>query len=261
MMQKFCDAYTVILVRPQNALNVGGVARAMGNFGFSKLVLVAPEIEDLDRAEITACSSRNVLSSMKIVATLRESLTVQHRAVAFSGREGKHRPCSALLPAWAKGERCQSELPEFERPLTALVFGSESDGLFTEELLHCGEIVRIPSHPQNPSLNLAQAVLVVLYEIAHKNLSSDSREDGSPDPAQPQAEPRATWDAFDRVDILLDEIMSASGFRRQGTPPHVPDLLRQVFKRTQPNERELAILLGFLGRTATALRRHARGTV
>lgn len=157
------ELISVVLVRPQDPRNVGSVARAMGNLGFRRLTLVTPEFSNLGRAKATACWSDDIVDSAAQVPSLAEAIGHAHRAIAFSGRTGKYRSLPLTLSQWVEtlAPAILSETP----PSIALVFGPESEGLATHECLACTSVVTIPAAVENPSFNLAQAVLVALYEL------------------------------------------------------------------------------------------------
>ena len=157
----------VVLVEPGDSNNIGGVARAMSNLGFrGGLRLVAPANYDAPRAEHVACWGapllRKALVYPSAAGVLPRALGDFAQVVGFTSQRGKHRPPLVSLAQWVglfRGQRAFSAAP------TALLFGPEDHGLTRRHLAECDLLVSIPSHPQNPSYNLAQAVLLVLYEL------------------------------------------------------------------------------------------------
>lgn len=238
---KAAETVRVVLVEPGDGRNAGAVARAMSNFGFGQLHLVAPRRLDWDAAQRTACWGAPVLKAAQVHARLEDALSQVQYAVGFTARHGRNRPNHTLLSAW-----CAQDCP-VPRLRTALIFGGEEAGLHREDLEHCHVLVRIPTSPQNPSLNLAHAVLLVLAEITRSTgasaLAAPPRH--TPEPVR--------MEQLAPLEHLVKEIARQSRFQRRGTPPVIPGLMRRMIRRMQPNERELGLLLGFFGRVHALL--------
>ena len=142
---------------------------------------------------------------------------------------------------------------------TSIVFGPESSGLSREELASCHLTVHVPTHEGQPSLNLAQAVLVVAYELRLASLSG----------REPRARPRADGDAAPATageleDALLDFRRAAVGIGYLN--PQNPDLLltewRHLIARAAPTRREVTLLRGLarqMSFAAGAIARPPRG--
>ena len=154
------DRFHVILVEPGESLNVGSVARAMMNLGFHHLHLVAPRNYDRDRASRTAVWAFPLLDSLTIHETFDEAIADCEEVVGLALREGENPTHFVTLPSWLDA------LPSRSPRKTALVFGREDNGLRQEHLDHCQWVIRIPSSDDCPTFNLAQSVLIVLYELA-----------------------------------------------------------------------------------------------
>ncbi len=150
----------VILVEPENAINVGSIARAMKNFGFRKLYLVNPMFESFDRAYAAAMRARDVLEGARVVTSLEEAFEGAHVVVGTTAKPGP--PGSILRQVVPLRQYVQSLRWDAEY---ALVFGRESTGLTNEELARCDVLITIPASEEYPTLNLANAVAVVLYEF------------------------------------------------------------------------------------------------
>jgi len=151
------DRLPVILVEPVYKGNVGAVPRVMNNFGFTDLRIVGsiPQEEDY----YVAVHSREILESARVCATLAEAAEGCDRLVALSRRRGKMKRVD-FLP-WNLAEYVHS----YPNLRIGLVFGRETYGLKDEEADLCHHRAYIPTAPHFPSLNLAQAVAVVLYEV------------------------------------------------------------------------------------------------
>lgn len=232
------NRFHVVLVEPGDSLNIGSVARAMSNLGFHNLHLVAPPRYNPAQAAMTACWATGLLEQAKTHATLAEALAPMEQVVGFTARHGRHRPRHVALPDWIGTVKTS-------RPLeTALMFGPEDTGLRTEHLSACRWLVRIPSEAENPSFNLAQSVLLALFEI--------SRLDWE---ALPPAEgPRPALEAdLRQMERLVEEAMVRSGFYGKGTPAPLPGLVKHMLRRIEPDVRELPVLMGMFDHINRAL--------
>jgi len=154
------NSIRVVLVRTEEAGNVGAAARVLKNFGLRHLVLVAPRSARPSEAMKWAHGAEDVLEGAEIVDTLPEALAGCARAWAATRRRGKQRTGGDTPRSVA--ERMVALAGSGEE--TAWVFGPESTGLRTEEVAQCSDRVTIPTAPAQPSLNLAQAVAVCAYE-------------------------------------------------------------------------------------------------
>jgi TrmH family RNA methyltransferase len=230
--------FHVVLVEPGDSLNVGAVARAMSNLGYSRLHLVAPPRYHPATAATTACWATDVLEGARIHDSLAEALAPMQEVVGFTARHGRHRPRHVLLPAWCAG---MAGAPPVE---TALLFGPEDTGLRSEHLGACRRLVRIPSAAANPSFNLAQAVLLTLFEISRLHWGS------IPGSAGPE---RAREGDLQQLERLVEEAAVRSGFYGKGTPEPLPHLVRHLLRRIAPDSREMPVLMGLFDHLNRAL--------
>ncbi|MBC8138155.1 MAG: hypothetical protein H8F28_19930 [Fibrella sp.] len=240
------DNFHIVLVEPEKSLNVGAVARAMMNLGFRHLHLVAPREYDRRTAEVTACWATPLLDALIIHETFEAAVADIAEVVGLSGRDGISPALLATLPDWT------GDLPNRVARKTALVFGPEDNGLRQEHLNQCRRVIRIPSAAENPSFNLAQSVLLVLYEIT-RALPDDAMLTV---PRAPGGSP--TWNDYFQLDRLLDTAMTESGFVREGSPAHVPGVVKNLFRRMEMTPQEMGILMGLFGKVNTNLRHGER---
>jgi len=148
-----------VLVEPKEEGNVGAAARAVKNAGLGGLRLVKPPPLGV-QARRMAWRSLDVLQRAKRFTSLPRALGDCVRAIGFTARPQRTVTGIQALPAVAP-----AILAHAARGRVALVFGPEHRGLSRAELGCCQDVVRIPASPRQPSLNLAQAVLVVGYEL------------------------------------------------------------------------------------------------
>jgi TrmH family RNA methyltransferase len=231
------DRIHVILVEPGDSRNVGSVARAMSNLGFRHLHLVAPPRYRLEDAATTACWAADLLREARVHSSLEKAIAPMEHVVGFSVREGHNRPRLLLLRQWV--ELLNGDPPQD----TALVFGPEDTGLRQEHVALCRWLVRIPSAEENPSYNLAQAVLLALHEL--------SRPAGvAPVPAQARRPPQREFLELDRI---VDEVLTRSRFYHRGTPAPLPGVIKQLVRRMDPDAREMRVLIGMFSKVNKAL--------
>jgi TrmH family RNA methyltransferase len=151
----------LVLLRPRNADNLGAVARAMKNFGLTDWVVVSPnpqllEVPGLNRL---AVKSGDLLDSVRRVDTFAEAVADCSWVVGTTMRQidGRRRFTPRELSAEAHARTDER---------WALVFGDERNGLVNEDVEQCHAVSYIPSSEAQPSLNLAQAVVVYGYELS-----------------------------------------------------------------------------------------------
>lgn len=155
------QAPVVILVRPQLGENIGAVARAMSNFGLRELRLVSPRDGwPNKKAAEMAAGAAPIIEGVCVFKTFAEALAdVQHSyATTARPRDMEKR---VLEPPGAMEQLMQQRVLGWR---CALVFGPERTGLENEEVALCNTLITIPTAPENSSLNLAQASVIIGYE-------------------------------------------------------------------------------------------------
>jgi len=226
----------IVLVEPAGALNVGSVARVMKNMGLYHLVLVNPHCDILgDEARLMAVHGVEVLETALVVEDLELALVGCHRAIATTAR-----PRNLATPL----ETPRNALPWLlEANLeTALIFGPEDRGLSNEELNYAQRFVCIPSNPEYPSLNLAQAVAVCAYELYQTELEGDAL---APLPADTSK--LATIDAMNGYYDHLERLLLKIGYLYPHTATARMEKFRYIYNRSALTSEELALLRGILG--------------
>ncbi len=232
------DSFHVILVETEDNLNIGSVARAMSNLGFRHLHLVAPRDFSPAVAARTACWGAPLLERVVLHASLEEAVAPLNDVIAFTARHSRDRRPHLMLSEWAAAlsESCSCSI--------GLVFGSESHGLSNKHLTNCRLLLRIPSTAENPSYNLAQAVLLALFEI-YRNCGN----------LRPAGRATVPAEKMQRLDQLVSETLRISEFYREDSPPPVEAIISNLLRRIQPDERELGILMALFSHLNTTLRR------
>ena len=239
------DAATpaVVLARPQEEGNVGAVARAMANMGLERLLLVEPAARLGDVARAFAMHSHHVLDRAERQPDLGSALAPFEVVVGTASLRDREWPQPVLapreLPAWLAREAPGASV--------ALLFGPEVSGLASAELARATALVSIPAAPRQPTLNQAQAVLILAYELYLAR--------GAPGAAFPAPVARANLHQVDRLFATLEGLLGDVRFARDTTIEKVSRDLRQLLARAAVTEREATILAGILRRTRHALGR------
>jgi tRNA/rRNA methyltransferase len=222
----------VVLSRPSHPGNIGAAARAMKTMGLARLCLVRPKAFPHPEARAMAAGADDVLESAKLCATLAEALAGTTFSIALSARarEVSHPPLTARAAA---GEAVAAA----QREEVALVFGNETVGLSNKEVMQCSRIARIPSDPKCASLNLAQAVQVVAYEVRMAALE--------PGAAATKIE-HATHEEIENFYEHLERSLYQSGFLHPRYPRKLMERLRRLYARARLEKVEVNILRGML---------------
>ena len=227
---RFSERFVVVLQETQDLVNIAGTMRAMMNMGLYRLRLVKPALFDAHRIAGIAHGSEPYLEKVEFFDTLDEALADVLHSVATTARWRSEQfvwqhprvaaPELLALPASA------------ERPI-ALVFGREDSGLFTEEVDRCDRLITIPTNPKHSSLNLAQAVLLVLYELW---MAEQGSQHTLPT-ARKKAPPASTAELnamFADMEIALDRIE----FFKKRNPAVIMRAVRAAGRRALLNQRE-----------------------
>lgn len=223
----------ITLVQPQIAENIGAVARAMDNMGLSRLVLVNPKNYDHGRVTKMATGSSNELvKSMEVYEDLKEALGPYEYIVGTTARIGSHRP-SMNNPR----RLAQDLVSVSQNNRVAILFGPEDRGLTNEQLGYCHIIATIPT-ARFSSLNLAQAVMIVCYEIF-----LTSREiSGNPLPRL------ANEFELEGMYGHIRDIFMKIGFIDRQNPDHWMRNFRRFLSRLPLRAREVRIIRGICRR-------------
>jgi TrmH family RNA methyltransferase len=160
-MGNWKDNISFILVEPKEPGNVGASVRAMKNMGFRNLELVKPGIFLTDEARQMAYDAIDVLENAKIHSSFREAIQDKTTLIGTTRRIGRRRGLFLSLRDSIKGI-----ITAAKKNRIAILFGREDKGLKNQEVEECGFLITIPSDTSSPSLNLAQSVLVVAYELS-----------------------------------------------------------------------------------------------
>ncbi len=159
-MKNWQKNISFVLVEPKEPGNIGASARAIKNMGFRNLCLVNPPSRLTDEARWLACNALDVLDTAQYYPTVKRAIQGSVTVVGTSRRTGKHR--GVILPV---EQGSKSIIERAQAGNVAILFGREDRGLLNEEVDECGMLLTIPTSKEHRSLNLAQAVLIVAYEL------------------------------------------------------------------------------------------------
>ncbi len=244
----------LVLHRPSSAENIGAVARAMKNLGFGRLAIVAPRSwsgrprtggaptardDVLARARRLARRASDVLAAAEIHADARSALGEATWVCGTTSRAVAGRP--HLAPRAVAAEAVLRS----ERGPIAILFGEERRGLSDEELELCQAICTIPTNPDYDSMNLAQAVAIVCYEVslASRPPSRSGRPPGEP---ARHVTTEALW-------THLAALLARAGYLNPQNPRHILAEWRRLLARAEPTQREVELLVAAVRAVERAL--------
>ena len=271
----------IVLVEPAGARNVGSIARVMKNMGLTQLVIVNPECDHLgEEARQMAVHGIDRLESARVVPDLAAALEGCHRVAATIGRDGVLRsvePLRSVVP-WLLGENEGLEfhdrgtpaetnnefVGEVGREMTgyltsAIVFGREDHGLSNDQLKYAQRLVTIPSNPDYPSLNLAQSVGIVAYELYQATQDCPNarlvRQPLRPmaERSDLSAEPDAPFQMTEAFYLGLEALLLSIGYLHSHTADSRMQKFRLLLARAVPSTHEMTMLLGILRQSRWAL--------
>lgn len=228
------NAIRVVLIETSHPGNIGATARAMKTMGLSRLYLVNPKHFPDNKANEMASGAQDILEQAVCVNTLSQALSGTHLVFMTSARSR-----SLNLPMYSPESAAKHLVTMSHETEIAFVFGRERTGLTNDELLHGHYHVEIPANPAYPSLNLAQAVQIICYEIA-KNINI------SPPLAIKNTEKLASADELEKYYTHLQLVLEKIDFLKPSNPRQLMLKLRRLFNRAKLEETEVHILRGIL---------------
>lgn len=230
----------IILVGTTHPGNIGSTARAMKTMGLQQLYLVSPKTFPNQQAYDLSAGAYDILDQAIVVDNLKDALNNCKLVFAMSAR-----PRHLSLPGFTPAE-CATFLTTLDDDTeVAFLFGREHAGLTNDELLHSHYHVQIPSNHLFSSLNLAQSVQVMAYEIRTKLLSA-------PAIVTMQQEELASSIDIERFYTHLFQVLKVIGFLKKN-PGRVEHRLRRLFNRVKLELTEVKMLRGMLTRVERLL--------
>ena len=261
------DRLHVVLVSPRNPLNIGAAARAMANFGFRHLVVVAPYEEHWREAK-SAVGASELLQNARRAESLQGAVT-DCSLVIGTGTLAHRKPEQTVIPLPELTPFIDVEFARGGR--VALVFGPEKRGLTREDLALCHMLVEIPTDARQPSMNLGQAVAVCLYELAARRKTGPHPSDknkgvarmGHPaNPAEERADAASMRDPacardLDLLAAVVAETMQAANYSPAAMKKANDHDLRLLLRRLAFTRSDARRILGLFRRILWRLKRRA----
>ena len=235
----------IVLVEPRVPENIGMAARAMKNCGLSRLALVRAVDHRSPSACRPAMEALPILEAAEVFPDLPSAVARSRMVVGTTRRRGQDR-----RPLHTPAEWIRDHLPRAEGQEVSILFGTEKDGLTREAVGLCDVLVTIPAHPDFLSFNLAQAVLLIGYEL-FRAAPESHREAEKLD--------LATAESREALFRHLDAVLHRVGFLREDNPGRILFTLRRLFGRTSLEEREVSVLRGILSQVEWALDHRGEG--
>jgi len=224
------DRLHVVLVAPAIAGNIGATARILKNFNIKSLVLVNPLVSPLHPEALSrAKGAKDVLYQALVFQNLRDAIASFHYIIGTTARTRYKRPALFLreiLPLLTSLSQ-KNEI--------ALVFGPERTGLTNEALDLCHSIITIPTSSKHSSLNLAQAVAVVLYELYYHQI------EGKVSQALPLL---AKTEELEEMYKHLINSLSKIGFVLGGKKAHTYQVMKRLFGKLPLTVSDVKVIRG-----------------
>jgi TrmH family RNA methyltransferase len=233
------DRLRVVLVSSRNPLNIGAAARAMSNFGFSRLRVVNP-YEKAFRTAVSAVGASELLASAEEYESVAEA--VADCTLVVGTTAVRHRELHHPLRRLEYGRRLIRK--HLRSGPVALLFGSERYGLSKQDLSFCHWLIRIPTLEQNISMNLGQAVAICLYEMIR-----DGRAAG-----KSEKQMLASAGDIERIAALLADVLSTSSYMLPQRAAETEQRIRRMVFRLKLSAQDVEAWLGILRHVQWQLR-------
>lgn len=237
------DSIRIVLVATSHPGNIGSTARAMKTMGLHRLYLVSPQTEIDYRAHEMAAGADDVYRQAIVTDSLASALEGCRLIFATSAR-----PRDIALEGVTPREGAAIVHQQSDDTEVAFVFGREHAGLTNDELLHCHYHVHIPSNPQYSSLNLAQSVQLIAYELRMASLNPNAC-------TKTRQDDLATSESIEQFYTHLKEVLIEIDFLKPSNPKRLLQRVRRMFNRIQLEKLEINILRGMLTHVQDAIRK------
>lgn len=237
------NQFIIVLHQPRDVVNIGGVVRAMKNMGFTRLRLVAPVAFSVSDITGIAHRSEDILAAMRIYADLDSALAGAVYVVGTTARSRGAHPIRHDVRTLATDLFARAT----HGPV-ALLFGPEDNGLDNTALDRCHTSVRLPTDPAYPSLNLAQAALLLMYELRMATTPA------TPPAIQPTRPASAAQ--LETLFATAEHALRTIEFFKTGQSERIMRTLRALVHRAEPNQHEAALLTAIAREVVAFVQRH-----
>jgi tRNA/rRNA methyltransferase len=232
--QQVFNNIRIVLCHTSHPGNIGSTARAMKTMGLSHLYLVNPKHFPDGQAKSLAVNATDVLDAAVVTASLEEAIADCQFVIGVSGKE---RALSQQVMTVREAARTVHTIANTQH--VALVFGTEMSGLSNAEANRCHVLATIPANPDYTSLNLAQAVQIMCYEVRIAITAGKLHYDEKPVEL-------ASQDDLERFYAHLQEVLTQIGYINPRAPKKLFERLRRLYARTRLEKEEVNLLRGIL---------------
>ncbi len=233
--------YSIILVWPKFAGNIGSIARSMANFGIKDLILVNP-CPLGDDAYRFAKHARYIVENARVVDKFPDAIELVDIVVGTSGVLTENARKFNRHPMTPK------EFAEFAHDKggkIGLVFGREDQGLFNDEIAKCDLLVNIPTSPEYPIMNISQAATVIMYELGTLGEASDTKQ-------------MARSSDKETLHTLFAEMLEETNYPKHKRPK-TKVMFRRIITRAELSKWEFHTLAGTISRSSRTIQRLRKG--
>lgn len=224
----------VVLCQTSHPGNIGSAARAMKTMGLSRLYLVRPKHFPDSEAKSLAVNAADLLDSAVVTKTLEEAIANCQFVIGVSGKE---RSLSQQVMTVREAAKEVQHIAQAQQ--VALVFGTEMSGLTNAEADRCQVLATIPANPDYTSLNLAQAVQVMSYEVRMAVTHGQLHYDEKPNEL-------ASQDDLERFYAHMQEVLTQIGYINPRAPKKLFERIRRIYSRARLEKEEVNLLRGIL---------------
>ena len=234
MTDQIFNHIRIVLCQTSHPGNIGSTARAMKTMGLSRLYRVRPKHFPDGEAKALAVNAADLLDTAVVTQTLEEALADCQFVIGVSG---KQRSLSQQVITVREAAAEVNNIATHQE--VALVFGTEMSGLSNEEADRCHMLATIPANPEYTSLNLAQAVQIMCYELRMAITTGELHYQEKP------AE-LASQEDLERFYEHMREVLEQIGYINPRAPKKLFERLRRLYGRTRLEKEEVNLLRGIL---------------
>ena len=234
----------IVLVDTTHPGNIGAGARAMKTMGMERLALVSPQRFPSAECTARAAGADDILARAEVFSDLEEAVADCELVFGTSARTRSiawpevtpESAAAQLLDHVGSGSRA------------AILFGRESSGLSNEQLEVCHAMIRIPTHAQFASLNIASAVQIICYELNKQRLAREAASGAGFNPSLDDNDtaPPVTTRDMEYLYEHFERTLADVGYLNPEKPRHLMRRLRRLFNRARLDGNEYNILRGIL---------------
>lgn len=235
---------SVLLVDPIYPGNVGSAARALSNMGLRRLKLVNPPNLTDKQCRMMAGHAWRIVTDAEVHESFEEACADEGILVGATSVRGRR----VRRRVYSPRELAPRILESAEPQRVALIFGSEREGLGEDHLAKCQFLVSIPSDPEFPTLNLAQSVLVLCYEL----MAADAEASRGPAPVL------AGFQEREAMLRQMEQVLIDIGFLSSGNPAHIMNSIRRLLGSADLTSRDVRILRGIFSQMEWFVREGGR---